>query len=118
CGGRHDLRVLANVWFTGMNANWGDAEVVQATIDEWRPVTVRLELPQLTTWFDFFAGIAAVTSGQLSRGMRGIDDAREQFAHGHRQDDARTHLGRSLELLSHEPDATYAREATALLESL
>jgi hypothetical protein len=175
---------------------------VRATIEEWRPVTVRLELPQFTTWFDFFGGISAIKSGQLSVGMRAIDDAREQFTRGHnewglinvdvamaqiyrqiatgeatgkasdairnpafvfkhargaakrarvalesleatveargfgylqpgvqlelaklavherRKDDARSHLEHSLELLRHEPDATFVREATALLDSL
>jgi tetratricopeptide (TPR) repeat protein len=193
--------LLANVWFTGINANWGDADQVVATIDEWRPVTVRLELAQFTTWFDFFRGISAIKSGQLSRGIRDIDGAREQFTRGHnewglinvdvamaqiyrqiatgeatgkasdalrnpgfvfkhargaakrarvaletlaatveargfghlqpavqlelaklaiherRDDDARTHLERTLALLAHEPDATYACEAAALLES-
>ena len=194
--------LLANVWFAGINANWGDAELLQATVDEWRPATVRLGLPQFTTWFDFFGSISAVKSGQLSRGMRGIDDARERFTHGHnewgllnvdvalaqmyrqiatgeasgkasdglrnpafvlkhargaakrarvaleslaetveargfgylqagvqlelgklaaherRHDDARTHLAYCLDLLAHEPDATYAREAAELLESV
>jgi hypothetical protein len=38
--------------------------------------------------------------------------------HERRHADARTHLERTVELLSHEPDAAYSREAAALLESV
>jgi hypothetical protein len=38
--------------------------------------------------------------------------------HDKRKDDARRHASRVLELLAHEPDATFVRDATQLLETL
>ena len=56
----------------------GDAGEAQKMVDEFRPLTVQLELPTSRRFFDTSAAILAIVTGQMSRGARDLTELREQ----------------------------------------
>jgi class 3 adenylate cyclase len=68
----------AALWSAGINALFGDPNHAQQTCDEWRPFTERFGLTASTDNFDAFTAMLAVSSGQLSRGMRDLAAVRER----------------------------------------
>ena len=196
--------LLATVWLTGTLTRGDEGELAegQATIDTWRPLTVAMELPHWTNWFDAFGAAIALNTGRLSRGVHDLAEAAARFEragngwglfncelisavmyaqiatgeasanagaalrnpgfvvkhvrgaakrartsldtlvataeqrgfggmrpsieleaaklalHEKRHDDARAHLERVRDRLADEPEATFAKEATALLATL
>jgi class 3 adenylate cyclase len=71
--------LIADMWFIGINTTWGDAAQAQEAVDRWRPVTKTLELTEFSDYLDLFEALLAIKAGQLSRGMKALDDARAQF---------------------------------------
>jgi len=68
--------MIADSWFVGAHVQGGDAEEARSVLASFRPVAIELDLSGFLVLLDFFAAVLAIRDGQLSKGMKALDDIR------------------------------------------